>query len=92
MPGNPSTLREECVLDWENECFIVEISKYFASSPLRLTLWKRKMFGSDIPLGMAVIQLGKIRRKQVAHLVSEINDSSGKTTTAMLPLDLHTPL
>ena len=83
QPGNSSTLQEKCILDLENDCFVVEINKYFASSPLRLTLWKRKMFGADIPLGMAVIQLGDIRRRQIARLKNERDESYGENIRTM---------
>ena len=61
---------KKVTLDWKKQYYIFEISKYFASSALRVTIWKPKTFWPDVPLGMAIIQLGDIRRKQVASLLS----------------------
>ena len=57
-------------MDWKKQYYIFEINKYFASSALRVTIWKPKTFWPDVPLGMAIIQLGDIRREQVASLLS----------------------
>lgn len=54
------------ILDWEKQFCVFEISRYFASSALRITLWKYRSFRRDIPVGMAIIQLGDIRRGQIS--------------------------